>query len=220
MTLADTAWVFDLTTDDGYDHNYQVDGGLETYASGSGTTVANVFTVPEKENGVSETLKAVSLSLTHAAGVTYTIDVYTDIRNKYNPTSGTKHESASTSGSTTYAGVYTIPLNEDVELKPGTTFSVVVTLDRAVMDCEQATAIQKEEDFGTDKYVWMRQVSMYNYKSFLSVRLRIHTEYSELLYQGIYIGWHQNRRKQRKSQRIYTDTGWFDRCEFLYGSFQ
>lgn len=84
----------------------------------------------------------------------------------YNPTSGTKHESASTSGSTTYAGVYTIPLNDDVELKPGTTFSVVVTLDRAVMDCEQATAIQKEEDFGTDKYVWMRQVSLYNYKSF------------------------------------------------------
>lgn len=165
-SLADTAWVFDLTTDDGYDHNYQIDGGLETYASGSGTTVANVFTVPEKENGVSETLKAVSLSLTHAAGVIYTIDIYTDIRNKYNPTSGTKHESASTSGSTTYAGVYTIPLNDDVELKPGTTFSVVVTLDRAVMDCEQATAIQKEEDFGTDKYVWMRQVSMYNYKSF------------------------------------------------------
>ena len=104
--------------------------------------------------------------LENAAGVTYTIDVYTDIRNKYNPTSGTKHESASTSGSTTYAGVYTIPLNDDVELKPGTTFSVVVTLDRAVMDCEQATAIQKEEDFGTDKYVWMRQVSLYNYKSF------------------------------------------------------
>ena len=79
---------------------------------------------------------------------------------------GTPKCRISTSGSTTYAGVYTIPLNDDVELKPGTTFSVVVTLDRAVMDCEQATAIQKEEDFGTDKYVWMRQVSLYNYKSF------------------------------------------------------
>ena len=89
-----------------------------------------------------------------------------DIWNKYNPTSGTKQENASTSGSTTYAGVYTIPLNDTVELEPGTTFSVVVTLDRAVMDCEQATVIQKEEDFGTDKYIWMRQVSMYNYKSF------------------------------------------------------
>ena len=75
-TLADTAWVFDFSTDDGYDHNYQVDGGLETYASGSGTTVANVFTVPEKENGVSEILKAVSLSFTHAAGVSYTIDIW------------------------------------------------------------------------------------------------------------------------------------------------
>lgn len=132
------------------------------------------FTFPKSSFYINDTLDASQLSILarylylegDAAGVTYTIDVYTDIRNKYNPTSGTKHESASTSGSTTYAGVYTIPLNDDVELKPGTTFSVVVTLDRAVMDCEQATAIQKEEDFGTDKYVWMRQVSLYNYKSF------------------------------------------------------
>lgn len=138
-TLADTAWVLDLSTEDGYDNNYQLDGGLQTYPSQSGSTVANVFTVSEKEGAGSESLEAVSLSLTHAADVSYTIDIYTGLTNRYNPTSGTKQEGASVSGQTSYAGVYTIPLNQTVQLDPGTKFSVVVTLDRAVMDCEQAT---------------------------------------------------------------------------------
>ena len=54
------------------------------------------------------------------------------------PTSGTKQETATTTGQTTYAGVYTIPLKAAVNLKPGTSYSVVVTTDTPAVDLEAA----------------------------------------------------------------------------------
>lgn len=68
----------------------------------------------------------------------YTIEIYTDLKDKTNPTSGTKQETATTTGQTTYAGVYTIPLKAVVNLKPGTSYSVVVTTDIAAIDLEAA----------------------------------------------------------------------------------
>lgn len=144
-TLGTTAWAMDFTTADNYDNNYQLDGGVTTYKCENATTVANVFTVGEKADVKSETLKAVSLSFTHEADVNYTIDIYTDIQQRdyssnkiwYPPTNGVKQEAASTSGITSYAGVYTIPLEHEVELQPGTVFSVVVTMDKSAMDCEE-----------------------------------------------------------------------------------
>ena len=169
-SLADTAWVMDFSTDDGYDNNYQLDGGVQTYLySGEGsTTVANIFDVSEKSSVKSEMLEAVSLSFTHMADVEYTIDIYTDIPEKYSysykPVSGTKQEAATTHGTTTYAGVYTIPLAQPVELKPGSRFSVVVTMDKAAMDCESAVNIQSQDDWGTNKYIWECSVSYYDYQ--------------------------------------------------------
>lgn len=169
-TLGTTAWAMDFTTADNYDNNYQLDGGVITYKCNNATTVANVFTVGEKADVKSETLKAVSLSFTHEADVNYTIDIYTDIQQKdyssskiwYPPTNGVKQEAASTSGITSYAGVYTIPLEHEVELQPGTVFSVVVTMDKSAMDCEEGYVEGK----------WTHTVSEYDGYEYRSTYLK------------------------------------------------
>ena len=138
FSLSDTAWVFDFSANDGYDNNYQVDGGLNVARQESYRKLANVFTTQTKQGVSSEDLKAVSLSITSKTNVNYTIEIYTDLKDKTKPTSGTKQETATTTGQTTYAGVYTIPLKAAVNLKPGTSYSVVVTTDIPAIDLEAA----------------------------------------------------------------------------------
>ena len=160
-SLADTAWVFDFSADDGYDNNYQLDGGISTWSSGY-KTVANVYNVSKKEGVSSETLKAVSLSFMHTSEVNYTIEIYTDLKNSNNPATGTKQEVATTTGTTTYAGVYNVPLNSEVELAPGSSFAVVVKTDKASIDYEQSTGIVNENN----QMIWDCSVSQANQKSF------------------------------------------------------
>ena len=119
-----TAWVFDFSSKDGYDNNYQYDGSLYTNVDPYYSYVANVYNVPQKEGVTSETLKAVSLSFMENANVHYTVDIYTDLTDESDPTSGTK--SAELDGNTGYAGYYTIPLDNEVILKPGSYYSVVL----------------------------------------------------------------------------------------------
>ena len=138
FSLSDTAWVFDFSANDGYDNNYQVDGGLNVAHQSGYRKLANVFTTQAKQGVSSEDLKAVSLSITSKTNVNYTIEIYTDLKDKTKPTSGTKQETATTTGQTTYAGVYTIPLKAAVNLKPGTSYSVVVTTDIPAIDLEAA----------------------------------------------------------------------------------
>ena len=168
-SLADTAYVFDFETNDGYDNNYQLDGGLQTYAKSSPDaqlTAANIFEVQKKAGVKSEELEAVSLSFTQSASVNYTIAIYTDLLSSQ-PTYGTAHPEATTSGTTSYAGVYTIPLNQAVELQPGTKYSVVVTIDKgSKIDCEEATSIQENPQAGGTDYIWKQTVSQWNYKSY------------------------------------------------------
>lgn len=163
-SLLDAAWAFDMNTANNYDNNYQLDGGVNSFNVTNNIcaykTYSNVFTVPNKDGISSETLKAVSLSFTHAANVNYKIEVYTDLKTK-NPYSGTKQEKATTEDSTTYAGLYTIELNDTVELKPGSSFAVVVTTDKYALDYEQGI---NWESNGTK--VWDAPVSLANGKSF------------------------------------------------------
>lgn len=163
-SLLDAAWAFDMNTANNYDNNYQLDGGVNSFNVTNNIcaykTYSNVFTVPNKDGISSETLKAVSLSFTHAADVNYKIEVYTDLKTK-NPYSGTKQEKATTEDSTTYAGLYTIELNDTVELKPGSSFAVVVTTDKYALDYEQGI---NWESNGTK--VWDAPVSLANGKSF------------------------------------------------------
>ena len=163
-SLLDAAWAFEMNTADNYDNNYQLDGGIDSYNVSNTIcqykTYSNVFTVPNKDGISSETLKAVSLSFTHVADVNYKVEVYTDLKTN-NPYSGTKQEKATTEDTTTYAGLYTIELNDTVDLKPGSSFAVVVTTDKYALDYEQGI---NWESNGTK--VWDAPVSLNSGKSF------------------------------------------------------
>lgn len=158
-SLADTVWVFDMSAEDGLDNNYQLDGGLHTATVGYYTGAANVFYVSEKEGVASETLKSVSLSFTQTADVGYTIDIYTDLKDATNPLSGTKHAEASTSGRTTFAGIHTIPLEEEVILNPGTYYAVVVNIDKKAFEVEYSYSESTNPGKTDDKMVWENVVS-------------------------------------------------------------
>lgn len=165
-SLASTAYVFDCTNTRPYDNNYQLDGGLESYMNSSITSAYNVYTVQTKENVESESLKAVSVSFTKAANVNYTLEVYTDLYAKYNPSYGDKKPVLTQSGTTTYAGVYTIPLEKEVELKPGTKYCVVVKTDKGAIDYEQAKATETNPGAADSKHVWDQTVSIADYLSY------------------------------------------------------
>lgn len=164
QSLLDAAWVFDMNTADNYDNNYQLDGGIDSYNVSNQIcqykTYSNVFNVQEKEGIASENLEAVSLSFTHVADVNYKVEVYTDLKDS-NPYSGTKQEVATTEGTTTYAGLYTIPLKESVQLTPGSSFSIVVTTDKYSLDYEQGINWEKD-----GVKVWDAPVSLNSGKSF------------------------------------------------------
>ena len=161
-SLSDSAWIYNFEANDGYDNNYQLDGGIYSYTAGQYTTLANIFTTQNSTKADYETLKAVSLSMSRVANVNYTIDIYTDLTDAKDPISGTKQESATTTGSTTYAGMYTIPLKNQVKLLPGTTFSVVVKTDKPAIDREQAQTIM---DSSFNKTIWDCAVSRSNENS-------------------------------------------------------
>ena len=170
-SLLDTAWVFDFSDDDGLDHNYQLDGGIQVYNTNLTNRLANVFTVPNKADGEYEKLREVSLSFTRIADVGYTIDVYTNLTDPSDPLSGEKQTQATTTGNTVFAGIYSVELAEPVELKPGSTFAVVVSVDKSALDYEQATKITTG-----DTLLWDRQVSQGNGKSlyYSSGRYRVY----------------------------------------------
>lgn len=163
-SLLDAAWAFDMNTADNYDNNYQLDGGIDSYNVSNTIcqykTYSNVFSVENKDGVASESLKAVSLSFTHVANVNYKVEIYTDLKNS-NPYSGTKQAEATTEGTTTYAGLYTVPLSKTIELKPGSSFAVVVTTDKYALDYEQGV---NWESNGTK--VWDAPVSLNSGKSF------------------------------------------------------
>ena len=201
-SLADTAWVFDFSSEDGYDNNYQLDGGVQSYPDRSHRVLANVFTAQEKPEDEYEKLKAVSLSFSRDASVSYTIDVYTDLTNTSDPTSGTKQDSATTTGTTAYAGIYTIQLENAVDLEPGSSFSVVITVDSAALDYEQATSISND-DF--TKQIWDCGVSIGNNKSFYYSGSRFYP-----FYWGNYCikAFTSNEEKKAEAQKELTAKGY------------
>lgn len=133
------AYVFDFEPADNYDYNYQYDGSAGAYNAtnadspltrvNSGDAIANVFTVQGRDALHTETLRAVSFALLDTA-VSYHIQIYKNIQNPSDPTSGTAMFLTPVTGSTSYAGYYTVPLDMPVTLQGGETFSVVVTLEK------------------------------------------------------------------------------------------
>ena len=130
-TLDDAVYIFEFEEADNYDHNYQYDGAMLTQDVSLGQTgsAANIFT-PRVSNGKGELLKAVSF-YSGAPNTNYRVDIYTNLTNGFDPTSGTLESQAVTRGMTTAEGYYTIPLNAEVPLEKGKPFSVVITLYKA-----------------------------------------------------------------------------------------
>ena len=123
---------FIASSDQPYDHNYQYDG------TGWGTTIgvkdapeapvkmSNVFTATGDEM-----IKAAAFYTT-AHNASYSIQVYTNIKNERNPESGEAVFSEEQTGNEPYAGYHTIQLDQPAYVEKGETFSVVVEVENPV----------------------------------------------------------------------------------------
>lgn len=121
-----TAYVADFGSASRYANNYQYDGGVSNANISNRTTTlqaANVFTA--HSGARTETVEAVSVGV-GSANTTAKVEVYTDLADPADPTSGTK--AAEASRNLTFTGQYLIPLNKKVQVSKGQMFSVVVTL--------------------------------------------------------------------------------------------
>ena len=169
VSLSDSAYVFDCSNERPYDNNYQLDGGLESGLVTNASSVYNKFTVQKRDDIESETLKAVSFSITTKANVDYTIDIYTSIYNPRNPEDGVKVSSIS--GKTTYPGLYTVELGSEneVNLKPGSNFYVVITTSVPAVDYEYAYSEVVDVNDPNSSFVWKKTVSQYDYNSYCKV---------------------------------------------------
>lgn len=130
-SLSDIAYALEADLYDNYDNNYQYDGTMQHSGASIGTTgkFANVFTAKANSGGY-ENIKAVSFE-TYSSdcqnpSVDYKIYVYTKLTDVSNPESGSLV--AQKEGTTTYAGMYTINLDKEVNIEQGELFSVVVEL--------------------------------------------------------------------------------------------
>lgn len=128
--------VFDYDESGDRDHDYEYDGavvlgvagatidGVSMKPEGVGSAerrwYANVFTAAA---GTTESLKAIS-TYSYYAGVPYTAQVYLDLTDASDPTSGTL--ATSLSGTFTYAGFHTLELEQTLPLTPGRSFSIVI----------------------------------------------------------------------------------------------
>lgn len=130
------AYAFFFEEADNYDYNYQYDGTAAAdinadtgYRVASGDAIANIYTVPKDAKTKYQTIKAVSFAL-YATNVNYSVQIYRNLSDITDPTSGTAILDVPVTGSTSYVGYYTVPVEMDAVLSGGDTFSVVVTLNK------------------------------------------------------------------------------------------
>ena len=125
-TLDSTACVFVADSANNYDNNYQYDGSfLDAYCGLHRSTpgVASVYKVTGKKK---QKLRAVSFDL-ESAQVGYQIQIYQNLSNPGNPTSGRPVLTVPLCGTTKYSGYYTVALPDHIYLNPNRYFSVVIT---------------------------------------------------------------------------------------------
>lgn len=128
-----TACVYAIAPSSEYRYNYQHDGatifGYGSYYSNV-KRYANVFTV--KGNDAQE-ITAVSFAITDA-NRDYSISLYKN-PTVDEPDTGIALLTSPVTGSTTYAGYYTVNLPETVKVEPGDTFSIVIEFDENTVVC-------------------------------------------------------------------------------------
>ncbi len=136
-----SAYIYETTkTADDYDHVYYYNTQIHGTGNCSSSThpnmdwfSANVFNGPAVDD---EILNAVSIETDK--NMDYEVKIYTGLTDPNNPESGTHVAEADTSGSLSFPGIYTIPLNDPVVLKKGKSFSVVVKTGGQSIDYETA----------------------------------------------------------------------------------
>ena len=124
-SISSQAFVFDFERADNYSYNYQYDGGngISRIKINNNGMAGDIFKVYGSSPQI---LSAVSLGI-YDTNVKYKLSIYKD-PDAGNPTSKTL--AATQSGTMPgYAGYYTIPLEKQIILYPGHTFSVVYQLE-------------------------------------------------------------------------------------------
>ena len=113
---------------DNYKYNYFYDGSTnisKQYGHNMPFYVANIFTASSNE-----ILKAVSIAM-QSVDTPYSVQIYRNLEDLNDPASGTPMLKEPVKGTTSYQGIYTIPLNTEVKLNKGDTFSVVFYIESA-----------------------------------------------------------------------------------------
>ena len=139
-----------FTSADDYDYNYHYDGTGGSYSLkiSDGYYAANVYEVKGNSDG-NEELDAVSFAL-NSTDVEYSIQIYTDLSDTSDPLSGTVALSTPVTGTTTYAGIYTVDIDEEVILESGTNYSVVITVNST--DGTGKTSLFIEMEYSSSSY--------------------------------------------------------------------
>lgn len=127
-SLGNNVLAYDFVPGSKYANIYQHDG-TTAYGYIGIEKAANVFTAQNPDGAGGEMLQAVMLNFMGEADVKYQIDIYSGLATgtTTDPESGYHHSYATTSGTTTYAGIHTIYLKEPVYLSPGEKYAIVVT---------------------------------------------------------------------------------------------
>ncbi|HAP79610.1 MAG TPA: hypothetical protein DCQ78_05570 [Ruminococcus sp.] len=116
--------VFELEDSNNYSKNYHHDTFISNQAmsAGRGNTsyMANVF-----QSEGNEWIQAVSCKFI-VPDTDYEINIYTNLKDNSDPTSGTK--AYTTSGTNTITGCQTIELDQNIEISEGEYFSIVVSM--------------------------------------------------------------------------------------------
>ena len=121
--------VFDMGLSDNYARNYQYDGGCGSYDTSdlgyaSVPAEGNIYTAfGSTDTDKTETIEAVGFG-SYNTDVSYTVKIYTGVSSASDPESGTLAETQS--GTTSYAGFYTVSLNKPVAVSKGEKYSVVI----------------------------------------------------------------------------------------------
>ena len=143
------------TTSPAYPNNYFYDGastGSFSQPLQKGYSFGNVFTATAG-NGKDEELGEITLA-TKDDNTEFSIQVYTDLTDPGDPTSGTPAYTTPLDYVKTYAGIDTVTLDTPVTLKAGSSYSVVLTLISSSASCYVEKTTSKSSWFqavaGTD----------------------------------------------------------------------
>jgi C1A family cysteine protease len=141
-----------------YYGNYSYNGHYYNFLIGIGTSgmVANVFNAKGYEK-----IKSVA-TYTDEADVTLKIRVYTDIPSGSNPNAGTLCANFTTTVGC--AGYHIIDLPEEIAVKPGSRFSVVMSTDGAMFPFEEGNQYSSNGETYIYNYGWARSESYSNGK--------------------------------------------------------